>query len=145
MHAEATKHVLLGRKSLGCPAAISRSGRNDRGGKQTWGPEHNEMAAVSKKRSVVKSFDGKTREADLDSERGKADDVEEETGMCTSRDRRDRGPGTQGRIHRDNVGKVPPAAGAGSNLQRLLARGLGRRRGERVGSTNESVRAMTGE
>src|ERR1035437_5375059 len=98
MHAEATKHVLLGRKSLGCPAAISRSGRNDRGGGQTWGPEHNEMAAVSKKRSVVKSFDGKTREADLDSERGKADDVEEETGMCTPRDRRDRGPGTQGRI-----------------------------------------------
>jgi hypothetical protein len=26
MHAEATKHVLLGRKSLGCPAAISCSG-----------------------------------------------------------------------------------------------------------------------
>ena len=32
MHAEATKHVQLGRKSLGCPAAISGSGRNDRGG-----------------------------------------------------------------------------------------------------------------
>src|ERR1019366_2741002 len=54
MHAEATKHVQLGRKSLGCPAAISCSGRNDRGGEQTWGPEHKEMAAVSKKRSVVK-------------------------------------------------------------------------------------------
>ena len=70
------------------------------------------------------------READLDSVRGKADDVEEETGMCTPRYRRGRGPGTQGRIHRDNVGKVPLAAGAGSNLQRLLERGLGRRRGE---------------
>jgi len=57
------------------------------------------------------------READLDSVRGKADDVEEETGMCTPRDRRDRGPGTQGRIHRDNVGKVPPAAGAGAVAQ----------------------------
>jgi hypothetical protein len=56
MHAEATKHVLLGCQSLGCPAAISRSGRNDRGGEQTWGPEHKEMAAVSKKRSVMKSF-----------------------------------------------------------------------------------------
>ena len=53
--------------------------------------------------------------------------------MCTPRDRRDRGPGTQGRIHRDNVGKVPLAAGAGSNLQRLLERGLGRRRGEPSG------------
>ena len=75
-------------------------------------------------------MDGDTREADLDSVRGKADDVEEETGRCTPRDRRDRGPGTPGRIRRDNVGKVPPAAGAGSNLQRLLERGLGRRRGE---------------
>ena len=44
------------------------------------------------------------READLDSERGKADDAEEETGRSTPRNRRDRGPGTQGRIHRDNVG-----------------------------------------
>jgi hypothetical protein len=35
MHAEATKHVQLGRKSLGCPAAISCSGGNDRGGEQT--------------------------------------------------------------------------------------------------------------
>ena len=86
-----------------------------------------------------------TREADLDSVRGKAVDVKEETGSCTPRDRRDRGPGIQGRIGRDNVGKVPPAAGAGRNLQSLLERGLGRRRGERVGSTNESVRAGTGE
>jgi hypothetical protein len=57
------------------------------------------------------------READLDSVRGKAVDVEEETGRCTPRDRRDRGPGTQGRIRRDNVGKVPPAAGAGRNCR----------------------------
>jgi len=49
-------------------------------------------------------LDGETREADLDSVRGKAADVEEETGRCTPRDRRDRGPGTPGRIHRDNVG-----------------------------------------
>jgi hypothetical protein len=56
MHAEATTHVLLGRKSLGCPATISRSGKNDLGGKQTGGPEHNEMAAVSKMGSVMKSF-----------------------------------------------------------------------------------------
>ena len=38
MHAEATKHVLLGRKNLGRPATISRSGGNDLGGEQTWGP-----------------------------------------------------------------------------------------------------------
>src|ERR1700732_871777 len=65
-------------------AAISRSGRNDLGGKQTWGPEHKEMAAVSKKRSVTKSFDGYQLEADLDRVRGKADHVEEETGIVHS-------------------------------------------------------------
>jgi hypothetical protein len=124
MHAEAKKHVLLGRKTLGCPAAMSRGGRNDRVGEQTWGPEHKEMAAVSKKRSVRKSF---RREQCGKREQGKGDDVEEETGTCTPRNRcGDRGPGTQGRIHRDNVGKVPPAAGAGRNLQRLHERGLGR-------------------
>jgi Ni,Fe-hydrogenase I large subunit len=39
MHAEATKHVQLGRKSLGCPAVISRSGRDDLGGEQTGASE----------------------------------------------------------------------------------------------------------
>ena len=87
----------------------------------------------SKKDPSRNRFDGEMREADLDSERGKADDAEEETGRCTPRYRRDRGLGTQGRIHRDNVGKVPWAAGAGSNLHRLLERGLGRRRGEPIG------------
>ena len=56
MPAEETKQVLLGRKSLGCSAALGRSGRNDLGGEQTWGPEHNEMAAVPKMGSVKKSF-----------------------------------------------------------------------------------------
>jgi len=58
---------------------------------------------------------------------GKADDTEEETGKCTRWDRRGRGPGIRGQICRDNVGRIPVAAGAGSNLRRLLARGLGRR------------------
>jgi hypothetical protein len=48
-------------------------------------------------------LDGETREADLDSVRGKAEDVEEETGRCTPRNRRGRGPGTQERIHRNRL------------------------------------------
>src|SRR6516164_7624919 len=44
MHAEETKHVLLGCKSLGCSATMSRSGRNDLGGEQTWGLEDKRMA-----------------------------------------------------------------------------------------------------
>jgi hypothetical protein len=88
----------------------------------------------SRKRDPSRNrFDGEKQEADLDSVGGKADDAEEETGMCTPRNRRGRGPGTQGRIHRENVRKVPPAAGAGIYLQRFLERGLGRRRGESNG------------
>ena len=55
MHAEETKHVLLGCKSLGCSATIGRSGRNDLGG-ETWGPEHKEMAAVPKSEIRQKSL-----------------------------------------------------------------------------------------
>ncbi len=55
---------------------------------------------------------------------------EEETGKRTLGSRRSRGPSIQGRIRRDNVGKIPLAAGADSNLHRLRERGYGRRRGE---------------
>jgi hypothetical protein len=47
--------------------------------------------------------------------------------------RRGMGSGISGKIRRDNVGKVPWVAGAGSNLQRLLKRGeqLKERRAQR--------------
>lgn len=51
---------------------------------------------------------------------GKADDMGEETGKSTLWDRRGMGPDIRGKIRRDNVGKVPLVAGAGSNRQRLL-------------------------
>jgi hypothetical protein len=38
--------------------------------------------------------------------------------------RRGKGPDIRGKIRRDNVGKIPLAAGAGSNLQGLLKRDL---------------------
>ncbi len=44
-------------------------------------------------------------------------------GKSTRWDRRGRGPGIWGQICRDRVGKMPLAAGAGSNLPRLLERG----------------------
>ena len=56
------------------------------------------MAAVSKKRSVVKSFDGEKPEADLDSERGKANDAEEETGICNPWNRHGRGSREVGKL-----------------------------------------------
>jgi len=54
---------------------------------------------------------------------GKAADADEETGKRSLWDRRGTGSGMQGKILRDNVGKNPLAAGAGSNLPRLPARG----------------------
>jgi hypothetical protein len=53
---------------------------------------------------------------------GKADDTAEETGKCTLWDRRGIGSSIQGKILGDNVGKIPLAAGAGSNQLRLLER-----------------------
>ena len=73
--------------------------------------------------AAMKSFSGELREADPVYARGKADDVGEETGKSTLRYRRGKGPGIQRRIRRDNIGKIPLAAGAGNNLQRLLAIG----------------------
>ena len=53
---------------------------------------------------------------------GKADDTAEETGKGTLWDRRGMGSSIQGKILGDNVGKIPLAAGAGSDLRRLLER-----------------------
>jgi hypothetical protein len=68
-------------------------------------------------------LDGETREADLDSVRGEADDVEEETGGCTPRDRPDRGPGTQGRIrrHKEQPTKLRISRGAMVEMRTQLA------------------------
>jgi len=60
--------------------------------------------------------------------------------------RRGTGPGIWGRIRRDNVGRIPVAAGAGSNLQRLHERGQKAEVEEsHTGLTNESVGAKTEE
>ena len=54
-------------------------------------PEHNEIAAASKKRSAKNRVRGQKREADHHSTWEKADDTEEEPGMCTQRNRRGMG------------------------------------------------------
>jgi hypothetical protein len=68
-------------------------------------------------------FGGKKREADRLDIWGRPMTPEEETGKSTLGTRRGRGPSIQGKIRRDNVGKIPLAAGAGSNRGRLLERG----------------------
>ena len=51
---------------------------------------------------------------------GKADVLWEEMGMSTIEADRGKGPGTQGRISRDNAGKGHLPAGTNDNLQRPL-------------------------
>jgi hypothetical protein len=121
MHAEVTKHVLLGRKSLSCPAAICA------GVGTIW--EVSKLGGLNIKKCLQprKTLRGKSCSRVEAGSRptpllGKADDTEEETGRRTPWDRRGKGPGIRGRIRRDNVGKIPLAAGAGSDLQRLLKR-----------------------
>jgi hypothetical protein len=61
-----------------------------------------------------------------------------------SASRRDRGPGITGKILRDNVGKNPLAAGAGSNLQSFLERDQKVEAEEsQMGLAHELVVAMT--
>ncbi len=71
--------------------------------------------------------------------RGRPMSLREETGMCTSTTRRGRGPGIQGKICRDNVGKGHLPAGTGDNLRRLADQGSDRRRREGFGPAHGSV------
>ena len=47
-----------------------------------------------------------------------------------------------GKIRRDNIGKIPAAAGAGSNLRRLFKRGNAEVEKSRMGLAQESVVAI---
>ena len=111
-----------GRKSLGCSvgklAAVGAIWETT----QTQRPEHNEMSASSKtspRKVALAERNGKPTHSVL----GKADDIGEETGKSTRWDRRGTGSSIQGKIFRDNVGKLPWAAGAEYNLQGLFERG----------------------
>jgi hypothetical protein len=145
VRAEATKHVLPGPKSLSCPVAVCTAVGT------TW--EASKLGGLNIKKCLQSrnDFRGKVVsrvEAGSQSSvaQGKADDTDEETGTSSLWDRRGMGPGIRGKILRDNVGIIPVAAGAGSNLRRLHERG---RKAEveesHAGLTNESVGARTEE
>ena len=122
-----------------------RSGRDDLGGKQTWRPEHKEISAAPKLSARKKSFQADhvagSRPKPL---LGKADDTEEETGICTLWDRRGMGSSIQGKILRITSGK--------SRWQQLIAtctdpsnEAKAEEEGSRMGLAHESVGAMTEE
>jgi len=63
----------------------------------------------------------------------------EETGESTIGTHRGRGPGTQGKICRGNVGKGQLPAGTGNNLQRPTDEASGWRKWEGIGLAHEPV------
>ena len=111
-----------GRKTLGCPVGkLAAVGA-------IWERSKLRGLNITKCLQPRKLTRGKVAFADQNgkpthSVLGKAVDIEEETGRSTRWDRRGRGPGIWGKICRDRVGKMPLAAGAGSNLHRLSERG----------------------
>ena len=145
MRVEATKHVLPGPKSLSCPVAVCTAVGT------TW--EASKLGGLNIKKCLQSRNDSREKvvsriEAGSQSSaaQGKADDTDEVTGISSLWDRRGMGPGIRGKIRRDNVGRIPVAAGAGSNLQKLLERGQKVEVEEsRTGLTHESVRAKTEE
>jgi hypothetical protein len=100
----------------------SRSGGSNLGGEQTWWPEHNGMSATSKSEPRKVAFVDQSGKPTQPS-KGKAEDVGE-----VNRRMHPMGPPGQGtrqlrKESQNNVEKIPMAAGASSNLQRLLERG----------------------
>lgn len=100
------------------PCGQNRSGRSDRGGKQTRRLEHywNDCNCVNF--PALKSLSGTLRVRRPVIPQGRPLLWKEETGRCTSTARRGMGPSIRGRTRGDNVGKGQLPAGAGSNLQR---------------------------
>jgi hypothetical protein len=109
---------VLGSKSHSCPERESASGRNDPGGKQTWRPEHKEMAAAPKV-PVQKSLYGFSPNCQPRNRCGKAEAQWEETGTGTTERAGVRVQASKERFASDNVGKVPKTSSGWSKLQRL--------------------------
>ncbi len=99
------------------PYGVGRSGRSDLGGEQTCGPEHEGMTAASKYSSVLKSLYGTLLSADLVLT-GEGRCLAGRNGYVHRKGGRGRGPSTQGKMRRDNVGKVLLTSRGWSKRQR---------------------------
>jgi hypothetical protein len=121
VRAAATKHAMPGRKSLSCPEVVCAAVGAIWETSKLGGLNIKECLQRRKTLRGIIVFAGEagSRPTPL---LGEADDTGEETGERTRWDRRGKGPGIRRKIRRDNVGKVPRVAGAGSNRQRLLER-----------------------
>jgi len=114
------------------PCAERRSGGDDLGGEQRWRSEHNGISAASKttRRKVV--YAGAAGSRPIVSW-GKADDTKEETGKCTSWDRRGRGSDIQRKILRITSGRSHEQQGLVITCKDSSNEARNRRRGEPSG------------
>ena len=122
VRAEVTTHVLPGRKSPSCPAAVLAAVGTIWGASKLGGRNITEYLQPRKRglrEVVIRRTDAGSRPVN---HLGKAVDTVEETGASTRWYRRGRGSSIQGKILGDNVGKLPWAAGTGYNLQGLSER-----------------------
>src|ERR687891_2677649 len=92
------------------PDVETRRGGSDRGGEQTYEPEHKGMTAAPKKLAGGKSLAG-SRQAPTRSEIGGGRCPGGRNGSEHSRGSRSKGPGTQGRGHVPALGRATPQQG----------------------------------
>jgi hypothetical protein len=86
-------------------------------------PEHNEIAAAPKPCPRKIAFAERSGKPIQIISWGRPMTLRKNQANALSGTRRGMGSGITGQIRRNNVGKIPVAAGAGSNLHRLLKRG----------------------
>jgi hypothetical protein len=120
-------------------------GGSDQGGEQTERPEHKEMTATSKILSAVKSLERNITVRRPIALLGKADVAGEVTGTSNPQTVVVGVQASWEGLAEITSGRSRRQQGAGSNLQRLLERGISRRRGEPTGLAHESVGAMKEE
>jgi hypothetical protein len=133
MHAKVTTHVLLGVKRHRPPCWKQWRWRATKVASKRRGLNITKWLQPGKFAPLRSRFSGYARYADPEPLRGKANVAGEATGKCNLQTVVVRAQASSEGHAEDNVGKIPVAAGAGSNLRRLHERGQGRRRGESPG------------
>src|SRR6516162_1753837 len=124
VHAEVTKHVLPGRRSPGCPAAVRAAVGTIWGATQTWRPEHKEISAAPKFPARTKSVQAdNSREADpsLDGGRPTTQRKKQAEARCGTAGVRDQA--SRERFSEITSGRSGGQQGLVDNLQGLLQRG----------------------
>jgi hypothetical protein len=121
MHAKVTTRVLLGCECHGCHVASATAVGATWVAQQTRGPEREGMIAVAKAPAALKSLSGQKRVADP-SLRGEGRRCRGRNGQVHPAYRRDRDPGTQGKIRGITSGRCAFQQGLAATCKDPLPR-----------------------